>query len=408
MIPTYDIVPGSSIGLFHLGDTLWHVLDTLRTHKTEYPKFELSWDPDHPHNSATTIHLPQITLYFPPSPTQQLTLISLPSIPTSGLTLTYETQVLSSPTQPLTRARVGRILGPTFASTSGKKLEFPGISFDLAPSPGGAGGGREDVVQSLTITSRDGEAKEPRLVACQVQPNKGVTLTLSGEEDKLDIVIGETTSQDLLLDLGAPLRKFWKEDDRLERMWGGVSQPGGCFWNYFQYGLDFLISGEGIVLKILCHSNIPGTPLFQRYARCPWTLSTPSSSLDLTSSTSAFRSHLSSKSSSQYTDEIHLIVPTPPVSIPSAAGGKKGKKKNGSSSPASSGADTPDLGKSSNGRVGDDPPDAMVLDRVVEGGLEGVIGVGPSRLLGFDGLIIEEDQTSGGICSVLVWRDEDI
>lgn len=35
----------------------------------------------------------------------------------------------------------------------------------------------------------------------------------------LEIVIGETTSQDLLLDLGPPLRKFWKADERMKRMW---------------------------------------------------------------------------------------------------------------------------------------------------------------------------------------------
>ena len=28
------------------GDTLWHILDLLRSHKTTYPKVELSWDPD--------------------------------------------------------------------------------------------------------------------------------------------------------------------------------------------------------------------------------------------------------------------------------------------------------------------------------------------------------------------------
>lgn len=28
------------------------------------------------------------------------------------------------------------------------------------------------------------------------------------------------------------------------------------FWNYFQYGLDFLISPDGLVEKVICHSNI--------------------------------------------------------------------------------------------------------------------------------------------------------
>ena len=66
------------------------------------------------------------------------------------------------------------------------------------------------------------------------------------------------------------------------------------FYNYFQHGIDFLISGTThVVIKIVLHTNIvsssfphhhdhnlltarpparpqPGTPLFQRYKRCPW------------------------------------------------------------------------------------------------------------------------------------------
>lgn len=79
------------------------------------------------------------------------------------------------------------------------------------------------------------------------------------------MVLHETTGQDLLLDLGTPLRKFWKEDDRLERVWrnghssnGSTAervQPNSVFWNYFQHGLDFLVV-DGVVTKIIVHSNI--------------------------------------------------------------------------------------------------------------------------------------------------------
>lgn len=43
---TLDLSPGRSIGLFTLGDTLWHVLDILRARKSEVPKFEIAWDPE--------------------------------------------------------------------------------------------------------------------------------------------------------------------------------------------------------------------------------------------------------------------------------------------------------------------------------------------------------------------------
>lgn len=46
-----------------------------------------------------------------------------------------------------------------------------------------------------------------------------------------EIIIGQTSGQDLLLDLGPPLRKFWKEDDRMERIWGRADtklEDGEC------------------------------------------------------------------------------------------------------------------------------------------------------------------------------------
>jgi hypothetical protein len=49
-------------------------------------------------------------------------------------------------------------------------------------------------------------------------------------------------------------------------------------------------------------------------------------------------------------------------------------------------------------------PDAMILDRTGEAGMDGVIGLGQSRLVGFKGVIVEEDEGTKGICSVLVYK----
>jgi hypothetical protein len=104
-----------------------------------------------------------------------------------------------------------------------------------------------------------------------IKPNKGVTIY---NPHPIDINIGETTAQDLLLGLGSPLRKFVKEDDRMERIWGGQASGGGkgsmspflhvctrklmiaVFWDYFQHGFDILISPDNFVSKIILHSNI--------------------------------------------------------------------------------------------------------------------------------------------------------
>ena len=103
-----------------------------------------------PHKTAVTVHLCDLTLYFPHSLHQRLQLILVPSLPTSGLTLRYDAQILTSPDQPSTRARVGKILGPTYASSSSSKLSYPGISFDLS----NISGGREDLVHAITVTPR--------------------------------------------------------------------------------------------------------------------------------------------------------------------------------------------------------------------------------------------------------------
>ena len=63
----YEIVPGKAVGIIYLGehepvalltlsgDSLWHILDLLRTHKTQFPKIELSWDPDVRHHRSLII-----------------------------------------------------------------------------------------------------------------------------------------------------------------------------------------------------------------------------------------------------------------------------------------------------------------------------------------------------------------
>jgi len=91
----------------------------------------------------------------------------------------------------------------------------------------------------------------------------------------LHIRIGDTTAQDLTLDLGPPLRVHYKDDERMKiHAAFKAKQPDsetGYFYNYFQYGMDFLISETThVVRKIVLHTNVPGSPLFQRYKRCYW------------------------------------------------------------------------------------------------------------------------------------------
>jgi hypothetical protein len=139
-----------------------------------------------PHTSAVVIHIPYVSLYFPPSATQHLTLIRLPNIDGSQpsnstdsqsvrCNLTYDggQQVLASKTIKLTRGVVGRVLGPTYAA-QGTTLDYPGVSFTLASSAAGKAG-RDDMVQSIDVMPKEDQAGPSRIWkgirACSIKVN---------------------------------------------------------------------------------------------------------------------------------------------------------------------------------------------------------------------------------------------
>lgn len=147
----------------------------------------------------------------------------------------------------------------------------------------------------------------------------------------VDLILGSTTPQDALCDLGQPQRIFYKEDDRM-RIHGGAAGHGSrgshgrssetsnstedglsasvelddsaFFYNYFDLGIDLLFSketsrmpsvseaygalalGQPRLEKVICHTNVPGDALFQRYNRCPWRVVLPPSASTKTTSTS--------------------------------------------------------------------------------------------------------------------------
>ncbi|GAA5959588.1 hypothetical protein JCM8115_003762 [Rhodotorula mucilaginosa] len=100
--------------------------------------------------------------------------------------------------------------------------------------------------------------------------------------------IGETTSEDILCELGSAVRTFWKEDDRLaihtaaavgapSSSFSSASkaalEPNPYFLSYPHLGLTLLISPSSHLLeKVILHSNTPGQVQFGRTARALWTI----------------------------------------------------------------------------------------------------------------------------------------
>ena len=195
----------------------------------------------------------------------------------------------------------------------------------------------------------------PALLEARITPSKGVSLQFAasgmsratsppadrskssasphGQTSHLvELLLGVTTPQDALCDLGQPQRIFYKEDDRMRIHGAGPGHGGGrgasktasensnatddssfgfgdhddsaFFYNYFDLGIDLLFSkdtlrmpsiaeaydaaatGQARLEKVVCHTNVPGDALFQRYHRCPWRVSPVSSKGDGTKGSS--------------------------------------------------------------------------------------------------------------------------
>ncbi|KAM5540455.1 hypothetical protein V8D89_005913 [Ganoderma adspersum] len=289
-----DLRPGSGLGMCEIGTSLWTVLDILRGAQHFFPQVDLKYDPDSP-TTPIILHLrPHLDLLFT-GYQQRLHTISVRKLsdPHPPLTMTYKKAILSSNDEVLRRVGVSRMFGPTYP---GDDLRYPGVSFsfeedgrgETLKSPVSLPDDRQQEVKRVIITQKsvDGEQRDAldEVTECAVMAgelsqailkiHEGVTLYFypTGSEP-IRILLGSSTAQDLMCDLGPPVRTHFKEDDRMtiHRSGPEADADGDYFYNYQQHGMDFLISGSThTVKKVVVHSNVPGTPLFQRYKRCPW------------------------------------------------------------------------------------------------------------------------------------------
>ncbi|KAJ7129561.1 hypothetical protein C8R44DRAFT_777077 [Mycena epipterygia] len=294
-----DVRPGSGLGIFELGSSLWTILDLLRRMQHSFPQVDVKYDADASSTTPIILHIrPHLDLLFS-GKQQRLHTIVLRKLRLGDppVTLRYKDVVLSSPEDVLKRVFVSRTFGPTYPCPGDDlraDLRYPGVWFSFEED--GMGDGlkgiqSEDRIQEVkrVIVSQkelDGEDRDAlgELVECAamdgdisraiVKVHEGITLEFHPSTTKpVHIRIGETTAQDLTMDLGPPIRVHYKDDERMtihSTTRGGENPEPAYFYNYFQHGLDFLLSPNHVVTKIVLHSNVPGSPLFQRYKRCNW------------------------------------------------------------------------------------------------------------------------------------------
>ncbi|KAJ7507921.1 hypothetical protein B0H11DRAFT_1969327 [Mycena galericulata] len=293
-----DVRPGSGLGIFELGSSLWNVLDLLRRLQHSFPQVDVKYDTDAASTTPIILHIrPHLDLLFS-GKQQRLHTIVLRKLRLSDppVTLRYKDIVLSSPDDVLKRVFVSRTFGPTYPCPGDDlraDLRYPGVWFSFEED--GMGDGLKGIqsedrmheVKRVIVSQKelDGEHRDAlgELAECAamdgdishaiVKVHEGITLYFHPSRTKsVHIRIGQTTAQDLTMELGPPMRVHYKDDERMTihaSRANDKSEPS-YFYNYFQHGLDFLLSPTHVVTKIILHSNIPGSPLFQRYKRCNW------------------------------------------------------------------------------------------------------------------------------------------
>lgn len=151
----------------------------------------------------------------------------------------------------------------------------------------------DNLSEKPRVTLRFHSAPFPAATAAVSQRHKDGSLVVVLE-------IGETTSEDILCELGSAVRTFWKEDDRLAIHTAAAVdasastsssgppssfssgnkaalEPNPYFLSYPHLGFTLLISTSSsssshLLEKIILHSNTPGQVQFGRTARALWTV----------------------------------------------------------------------------------------------------------------------------------------
>lgn len=396
-----------------LGADLHDILTRLKAEPQYFPKIELAYSRQHPVKEPVTVMLPAngIRLRFD-GPEQRLRLIEVIDFTKNHITFKDRDLVKPASSQgppsspipgessagPTFRQIYHRLLGPTYggeyiAPAPGASgdignyvLSYPGVAFTFALAQSAYSPDKDvvsllssssatQVATSMAIFNGDSWAQARETLWTEILPSvKTLSAVPRGKDVVPDevslvkihgggriqlfrkwtsastwIVLGETTPQDLVAELGPPNAMYRKNDQRMTihklrtashgrtRTDGsdvprpdeltdtdqssahtgsddsneeavedevGSSVSDECFYNYFYYGFDVLVStpttpsqpppppssvasstnptSNGIksvsadslvATKLILHGNVPGSYEFNRHRRCRWEIS---------------------------------------------------------------------------------------------------------------------------------------
>ncbi|KAI5808573.1 hypothetical protein DFH27DRAFT_477318, partial [Peziza echinospora] len=330
-----------------LGSSIFDVLSEIRANPTVYPSSTLAYDSNKPLSSPIllTLDMNGLRLRFDGAD-QRLRLIEVTSFHKSRLT--YNGSELARAGQaPTFRFIYNKLFGPAYPGEYLPDqgcyiLSYPGISFSF---PVDTTQWKDDVdfvsmlssstaqpAASMAIFSGSSwaEARNTLFTKPPTNPRNPNVTSLSAKQSPasdevelarvihgegrvelirrhnppFNIILGSTTPQDLIMELGPPTTVYHKNDHRLSihRTQG----PGGAlgtddieletdttqsengesdddddadpnatdyFYNYYGHGLDVYISTASaghVATKVILHGNVPGSYAFNRYRRLKW------------------------------------------------------------------------------------------------------------------------------------------
>lgn len=419
--------PGRGLGPFRIGMLVSQAIVELQTNYSAYP-VNFHYSSDKPLASDMLLDMPDMgfRLRFEPL-TQRLRLIDV--YDTKRVVMTYHGSSWSGPTTDSTFIRVYDLFGPTFpgkldAGRGDYFLHYRGLSFTfhIPQEYRSLYGSSNDMPLELPdhttpVASRvfiysgsdllrpemppaTGHYCEP--VKVELGPSGGVILTFQGRNSTIK---SGAQLQDVLTELGPPARIFNKPRPKMSihslpssRKAGRARAPrskhddddeglqdvvrNDYYLNYFGLGIDVLVDGRThTVSKVVLHSNFPGHPEFNQYAKCNFTVHWP-------------------KQVGSHTARPAASADATPPDGDEASGA-------GAGAGAGSGASLP-LGKFSVNTQWKDVERAMGGSGgrpMVHGSLANPFG--PTYLYAFDGMVVEVMKESGHIASVTVFGTGD-
>ncbi|CAK0785960.1 hypothetical protein CVIRNUC_009173 [Coccomyxa viridis] len=305
MLLTLEVLPGRGLAYFTLGMSLFDAVNLIRKRRSDLSCVEVKYANQALLNQDIVINFPEhgFHLRFDPR-SQRLRLIEVYDV--TRLQVKYGKSLIGGASHPATFVRVYDICGPTYPGEFEAKartytLHYPGLAFLFPIPPQHAEAVSENHI-GMPLEFHDGstplaariciytasEASSDAVASAAAPPAPSGSLCGEVVEARVHeglrfcsgaqaISFGDSP-QDVWSELGAPSSTAAKStDSMLMQMRSGDAPGADYFYTYHSRGLDILFDGQTHkVKKFVLHTNVPGHPDFNVYAKCNFMLVFPS------------------------------------------------------------------------------------------------------------------------------------